>query len=96
MTPRQQIDFSLLLLYSGRRKGTTIKMIGAFTENGQDLTIEELQNIKYILEENEYAIFTTEPKTVDFVGLITDKGIEFVKENSFAKPGTSVLQLFES
>ena len=95
MTPRQQIDFALLLLYIGRQKGT-IKMMSAFTENGQELTIEELQDLKYILEHNGYAVFNTEPNTVDYVGLITDKGIEFVKENSFAKPGTSLLQLFES
>ena len=95
MSPRQQIDFALLLLYSGRRQVTT-KMISAFKENGQELTTEELQDIKNILELNGYAIFHQEPNTVDYVGLITDKGIEFVKGNSFVKPGTSILQLFES
>lgn len=95
MTSIQQIDFALLLLYGGRRKESAIKIIDAFTENGQKITIEELQNIKYILEEKEYAIFDVATKIVDYSGLITDKGIEFVKRNYFSKLGTSILNLYE-
>jgi hypothetical protein len=89
MTLLEKIDYALLGLYNQ----TNLKIGSAFTKNGQTLTDIELLEIKNIIQSNEYATFQIEPKGIDYRGFITKKGIEFVENNSFSQPGTSILNL---
>lgn len=93
MNDLEKIDYTLLGLYSQTRNGGMLRIIQAFTENGQSLTIEELREIRTILEHRGFAVFQVEPQGVDFRSQITDNGVKFVESDSFSQPGTSILNI---
>lgn len=95
MNIEEKIDFALLGLYKQTKDGTMLKIRQAFLNNGQELSLEELQTVKDRIKENELAVFQLEPQGKDYRGQIIQKGIEFVQNNSFSKPGTSILKLEE-
>lgn len=93
MTQLEKIDYTLLGIYEQNKKGGLLRIIEAFEANKQELTIEELQKIKKILEKDGYAVFQTVPKGADYKGRITPEGIVFVENDSYSKSGTSILKL---
>lgn len=93
MNELEKIDYTLLGLYYQTRDRGMLRIIQAFNENGQSLTIEELRVIKTILENRGFAVFQVEPQGVDYRSQITDNGIAFVESDSFSQPGTPILDL---
>ncbi len=93
MTFKEKIDYALLGLYKQTKDGTMLKIKQAFESNNQELSIDELRQIKDIIESKGFAVFQIEPKGLDFRGQITDKGITFVETDSFSNQGTSIINL---
>lgn len=89
----EKLDYTLKALYISTKDGGMLKIIQSFAENGLSLTIEELRNIKSIIEAHGFAVFQVEPQGVDYRSQITDNGKNFVETNSFSQPGTSILDL---
>lgn len=89
MNREEKMDFALLGLYQMTKDGGMLNIKGAFIENEQDLNDAEL---KYIINmTKDLAVY--QPIKYGYKGQITQKGIEFVEQNSFSKPETSILEL---
>lgn len=93
MNEIEKIDYTLKILYNSTKDGGMIKIIQAFKDNEHSLTIEELKDIKSLIELKGFAVFQIEPRGVDYRGQITDNGKNFVLINSFSEPGKSILDL---
>jgi hypothetical protein len=72
-----------------------LKIRQAFLKNGKKLSHEILKTVIHKIKGNKLAVFQVEPQGQDYRGQITKKGIEFVNNNSFSNPETSILKLEE-
>jgi hypothetical protein len=93
MTDNEKLDYTLKALYIATKNGKMLKIISAFESNGEKLTIEELRNIKVIIETLGYAVFQVEAGGIDYRAQIRQPGIVFVESNSFSQPGKSILNI---
>jgi len=91
MTYTEKIDYTCLALYKQTKEGGMLSIIASFKANGQDMDFQELTKIKSMLETKKIAVFQVEK--LDYRGQITGIGITFVEEDSFSKPGSSILKL---
>lgn len=91
MTKLEKIDYTLLALYKSTSNGGMLSIIEAFKSNGLELDFAELTSIKNSLESKKYSVFQVEK--LDYRGQITEIGKEFVENNSFSVPNTSILNL---
>jgi len=93
MNEIEKLDFILLGLYKETKDGGMLSIIEVFRENNQELTIEELRELKIILELKKFAVFQVENRGMDYRVQILAAGIDFVETNSFSTPGISILSL---